>query len=216
MPKITEVIGLCNTLLVDPLWLRWPQPELLDYYNNAVRATIIVLPYAGATVEVIDCVPGTRQSLPSGAIRLLDVTRVVGGRAVRPVPREVLDSQYPDWHSMTGTVERYCYDESIPKTYHVFPGALSGVQLEAEVARIPAPAGMSDLESDIPLDELYVNPIVEFMLYRAYSKDAESAANSSLAATHYQNWSDLLGVKTQAEQTQGKKKQAQYNGGTQS
>jgi hypothetical protein len=60
MPKVIEVIGSCNTLLVDPLWLRWPQSELLDYYNAAVRATIIVLPYAGASVENIDCVPGTR------------------------------------------------------------------------------------------------------------------------------------------------------------
>lgn len=214
--KIVEVIGRCNTLLVDALWLRWPQSELLDYYNDAVRATIIVLPYAGASVENLDCVPGTRQSLPDGAIRLLDVTRVVGGRAVQPVPREVLDSQYPDWHSMTGPVERYCYDESVPKTYHVFPGALAGVQLEAEVARIPAPVGLQGIEADFPLDELYVNPIIEFMLYRAFSKDAENGANSNSAATHYQNWSDLLGVKTQAEQAQGKKKDAQYNGGTQS
>ncbi len=213
MPKIIEVIGGCNTLLVDQLWLRWPQSELLDYYNAAVRATIIVLPYAGASIENIDCVPGTRQSLPDGAIRLLDVTRVVGGRAVQSVPRGVLDSQYPDWHSMTGPVERYCYDESIPKTYYVFPGALAGVQLEAEVARIPAPVGLADIKTAVvPLDELYVNPIIEFMLYRAFSKDAENAANSSLAATHYQNWSDLLGVKTQAEQAQGQKKQAQYNG----
>jgi hypothetical protein len=144
------------------------------------------------------------------------VTRVVGGRAVRPVPREVLDSQYPDWHDMAGPVERYCYDEAIPKTYYVFPGAVAGVQLEAQVARIPDPVGLSDIKTVVvPLDELYVNPIIEFMLYRAFSKDAENAANSSLAATHYQNWSDLLGVKTQAEQAQGKKKDAQYNGSTQ-
>jgi len=98
------------------------------------------------------------------------------------------------------------------------PGFLPAFVLDELIKyslRLPAPIGMVDIENAVPLDELYVNPVIESMLYRAFSKDAENAANSSLAATHYQNWSDLLGVKTQAEQAQGKKKDAQYNGSTQ-
>lgn len=109
MITIAEIIGRVNTQLKDTAWLRWPLAELCDYYNDAVRAVILARPDAGATTEVITAAIGTKQTLPDGVIRLIEMIRLVDGRALRPVPRDVLDSQYPDWHQMTGSVERYTY-----------------------------------------------------------------------------------------------------------
>ena len=205
-----------NTQLVDVAWLRWPKAELLDYYNDAIRAVIIVRPDAGESSELLTCVEGTKQQLPVGANRLLDITRVAGGRVIRPVPREALDTQFPDWHFSTGTIEGYCYDEQTPRTYYVFPGTAAGVQLDAVVSRIPVSITLAALdEALVSLDELYTNPIIEWILYRCYSKDSQNGANSQLAQQHYQAFNDQLGVKTQAEMAVGNKKREQYNGSTQ-
>ncbi|MNG55939.1 hypothetical protein D3C79_140110 [compost metagenome] len=216
MQKVAEIIGRVNTQLVDVAWMRWPKAELLDYYNDAVRAVIIVRPDAGESSELLTCVAGTKQQLPDGANRLLDITRVAGGRVIRPVPREALDTQFPDWHLSIGSIEGYCYDEQTPRTFYVFPGAVAGVQLDAVVSRIPAAITLAALdEALVALDELYTNPIIEWMLYRSFSKDSQNGANSQLAQQHYQAFNDQLGVKTQAEMAAGNKKREQYNGSTQ-
>ncbi|CVD65236.1 phage adaptor protein [Serratia marcescens] len=216
MQKVTEIIGRVNTQLVDTAWLRWPKAELLDYYNDAIRAVIIARPDAGESSELLTCVAGTKQQLPDGANRLLDITRVAGGRVIRPIPREALDTQFPDWHLSSGTTEGYCYDEQTPRTFYVFPGTVAGVQLDAVVSRIPVAITLTALdEALVSLDELYNNPIIEWMLYRCYSKDSQNGANSQLAQQHYQAFNDQLGVKTQAEMAVGNKKREQYNGSTQ-
>lgn len=216
MQKVAEIIGRVNTQLVDVAWLRWPKAELLDYYNDAIRAVIIVRPDAGESSELLTCIEGTKQQLPVGANRLLDITRVAGGRVIRPVPREALDTQFPDWHFSTGTIEGYCYDEQTPRIYYVFPGTAAGVQLDAVVSRIPEAITLEALdEALVTMDELYTNPLIEWMLYRCYSKDSQNGANSQLALQHYQAFNDQLGVKTQAEMAAGNKKREQYNGSTQ-
>ncbi|ECE6544880.1 hypothetical protein DQJ15_27960, partial [Salmonella enterica subsp. enterica] len=95
MTTIAEIIGRVNTQLMDTLMMRWPLAELCDYYNDAVRAIILVRPDAGASVETLKCEPGSRQSLPDGALRIIDVIRITDGNALLPVPRDVLDHDYP-------------------------------------------------------------------------------------------------------------------------
>lgn len=217
MTTINDVIGLANAQLVDTHWLRWSKSELLDYFNSALNAIIIIRPDSGATIETFDCVAGTRQNLPEGALRLLDVIRVVDGRAIQPISREVLDYQFPDWHTLTGPVERYIYDEQTPRVFHLFPGAVSGTSLEISVSRLPDTATINDLKLGVnrpfPLDELYINPVLEWILFRAFGKDSENGNYAMLASQHYQTFVDLLGVKSQTDQAAGQKKQMQSNGG---
>ncbi|WEF10301.1 hypothetical protein M9782_13850 [Pectobacterium actinidiae] len=216
MITINDVIGRANAQLVDTHWLRWSKSELLDYFNDAVNAIIIIRPDAGASREALSCAVGARQTLPAGALRLLEVIRVVGGRAVQPIRRDLLDYQFPNWHVMTGSVERYCYDEQTPKTFFVFPGAKAGTELEISVSRLPPSATIDDLKPTVnrqfPLDDLYLNPVLEWMLFRAFGKDAENGANAQLSSQHYQTFVDLLGVKSRVEQAAAQKIKTQ--GGT--
>lgn len=64
MTTIADVIGRVNTQLKDTLWARWPLAELCDYFNDAIRAILLVRPDAGAVMTTLETVPGTRQSLP--------------------------------------------------------------------------------------------------------------------------------------------------------
>ncbi|MGL4486142.1 MAG: DUF6682 family protein [Yersinia sp. (in: enterobacteria)] len=214
MVTIAEIIGRVNTQLKDTVWLRWPLAELCDYYNDAIRAVILARPDAGASMEIIAAKTGTQQQLPEGAVRLIEIIRLENGGVLRPVPREVLDCQYPDWHQMSGAVECYCYNELTPKIFYLFPGPTRSVGIEAVVARMPSTVVISDLSDKtlLPIDELYTNPLVDWMLFRAFCKDGDAGANLTLAIQHYQVFSDQLGVKRNAEHFSHKMKDTQYWG----
>lgn len=216
MITVAEIIGRVNTQLTDTLWLRWPLAELCDYYNDAVRAVILARPDAGASVETLACVPGSRQSLPPGALRIIDVIRISGGNALLPVPREVLDTQYPDWHAMTGEPERYVYSELTPRLFYLFPVPEVDISIDAVICRIPDAITISCLEdkTGIQIEEAYVNPLVDWMLYRAFSKDVAGGATPSLATQHYQAFSEQLGIKQSSDSFLARMKQAQSGGGT--
>lgn len=215
MTTIRQIIGRCNLQLNDTLKLRFEDSVLIDYYNDSLRAMITVRADVGASVESITCVPGSEQTLPAGAVRLIDITRVAAGRAITPVPKEVLDSYDPDWHLRTGTPQRYCYDEQTPKVFWLCPAPVSALTVEAKVSRIPPVASLNDMDNPIPVDELYVNTIIAWILFRAFSQDSEGGANLQIAAQHLQIFNEQMGIKTQADVDQGKRKQQQYNGDTQ-
>ena len=44
-----------------------------------------------------------------------------------------------------------------------------------------------------------MSPILDWVLYRAYSKDAEYGANEARAAASYQAFNSALGAKTQVD-----------------
>lgn len=215
MTTIREVIGRCNSQLADELKLRYPDPELLDYYNDALRAMITVRADVGANFETLTCTASSLQTLPEGAIRLLDITRVSGGRAITPIPKEVLDNYDPDWHLRTGMPQRYCYDEQIPRQFYLCPAPATGIEVEAKIARIPEAVKVDGIDINVQVDELYINAIIAWILFRAFSKDVEGGNNAQIAAQHLQIFNDQMGLKTQADTDQGRRKSQQYTGGQQ-
>ncbi|ECO0902231.1 hypothetical protein AA449_27285 [Salmonella enterica subsp. enterica serovar Newport] len=216
MMTIAEIIGRVNTQLLDTLWLRWTLSELCDYYNDAVRAVILARPDAGASVETLKCVPGSRQALPAGALRLIDVIRLTDGNVLLPVPRDVLDHDYPDWHTLSGVPERYVYSEITPRVFYLFPAPDESVSIDAVVCRVPDAITITSLEdkTEIVLEEAYVNPLVDWMLFRAFSKDAAGGANTGQAMQHYQAFADQMGIKQNTDRFMAQMKQTQFSGGS--
>lgn len=211
---VAEITGRVNTLLVDTLWLRWPKGELCDYYNDAVRAIILARPDAGATQETVACRPGAQQELPPGALRILDVIRLSDGPALLPVSRETLDSHYPDWHSMTGEPERYVYSELTPRWFWLFPAPAQAINIDAVLSRIPAAVDTAQVDDGTPVavDEVYVNPLVDWMLYRALSKDTADVSAMARAMQHYRSFGEQMGVRQDVDRFLSQMKQAQSDG----
>jgi hypothetical protein len=46
---------------------------------------------------------------------------------------------------------------------------------------------------------VYANAVLDYMLYRAYSKDAEATQNAELANAHLKRFVEMLGLKLQAD-----------------
>lgn len=214
MIKVAKVIRRVNTQLADTRWLRWPLVELCDYFNDAIRAVILARPDAGAVSLRLKCVRESRQEIPADVLRLLQLTRVTYGNALMPIPRDVLSVQYPNWHSVSGTPERYVYSEMTPHEYYLFPFPDRAMTVEAVGVKIPPEVQLNSLEDviEVAIDDVYINPLVDWMLYRAFSKDAAGGARTELDARHYRAFAEQMGVKQTVDIFMEALRRRQYTG----
>lgn len=200
-----EILMRVNKLLNDPGYTRWTKDELLNYLNDAQRAIVLRRPDS-YTVDIDDfaCVKGVKQALPADALKLIDIPRNAMGKAIRgPYNRQVLDDNYDEWYAgnTAQKVELYIYDERNPKTFYVYPGVVAGVELTLVYSKAPPAIGVAENDSGevIALDDVYVNAIIEWILYRSYMKDAEYAANPNKSQMHMNAFKSQLGEKSQAD-----------------
>lgn len=198
---VQSLTGRALNQLRDPGFIRWPLAELCDYYNDAVRAIILIRPDAGAVTERITAIAGAHQHLPPGTVQLLEITGITDGRALSAASRQELNTSYPHWRQMHGSPERYIYSGQTPREYWLFPAPQQEIMLDAVLVRIPDPVLLTDLNGATPVapGDAWVNPLLDWMLYRAFSKDADQGAQLQLAMQHYQAFSDQLNLKTRAD-----------------
>lgn len=208
-----NLIDRIQDTLQDTTSVRWPEVELLRYINDAQREIVNLKPDASATHTNVALAAGTEQSLPSGGLRLIKITRnmssaasdATGKRAIRIVDVDILNSQEPDWHDSTvsgdaahGTnVKHYAFDPDDPKKFYVYPGVSGDAYIE--IVYSGAPTDLSATSDTISLDDIYANAIIDFVLYKAYLKDAEYAGNQQRSSTHYQLFVNSVGSGTSAQ-----------------
>ena len=197
----SEIIDRARVVLNDSDGVRWLDSEFFKWINDAQRVIALVRPDSVVANTTMTLVAGTKQTLPADGLRLLDVVRNItlsgaGARAVRHVDRDVLDTQNPEWHTETGvqTVKNYVYDNRDPKTFYVYPPALGTSKLEVIYSKNPT--DVTTLASALAVADIYADPLLNYVLYRAYSKDAEFAQNGNLAASYLGTFNMMLGIKT--------------------
>lgn len=201
----SAVLSTVSTLIQDTTNVRWPQAELLTYLNDGQREVAIYKPNASITNGNIVLAAGTKQSLPATGLVLVDVVRNMGngstpGNAIRVVAREVLDAQVPDWHNSanaTNVVKHYVYSPLDPLKFYVYPYQTGGTYVEAIYG--VTPAAVAAVGNAITIDDIYVPALVNYICYRAYSKDAEYAGNAAAAEKYYVQFVGLMTGKTAGE-----------------
>jgi len=196
--------------LQDNTSVRWPVNELVRYLNDGQREIVLYRPDAMVTNAAVTLVAGSKQALPANGTKLIEIVRNTGGtrRSVRLVNREILDSQAPNWHNITGATEilHFMYDPRDPKVFYVYPpAAASGASLDVVYAAMPTdvtePADgalYTAVTGNISVPDIYGNVIQDYVLYRAYSKDSEYAGNAARAQAHYGAFANALGVEMKA------------------
>ena len=213
--KVREVIKRVEDVLQDSN-VRWPRIELQNWLNESYLQIVQLRPDSNAKTGTFTCVAGTRQSITTGfssALRIIDIVRNLAStsdkKVVRLINRSVLDDQRPAWHTDTATVniQNYTFDVRQPKSFFVYPPATTAAQLEVVYADLPTAHALSAANLDpassssdvILIDDTYVSAILDWILYRAFSKDAEFAANAARAGAHYQTFMSSIGTKTQSD-----------------
>jgi hypothetical protein len=120
----------------------------------------------------------------------------------------MLDDQRRNWYAETGTVDiqHFMFDARLPKEFLVYPPATVNARLEIVYSSVPLAHTLTEAQLINPataevirIDDSYANAMLDYMLYRAYSKDAEYAANANRAVAHFQAFQNALGVKSQTE-----------------
>jgi hypothetical protein len=208
-----SVVNRAGILLQDQTGVRWPKDELLGWLNDGQREIVLIRPDACSTNEAMALVGGTKQTIPAAGTRLLDITRNMGsdsstpGRAVRLVDREILDAQVPDWHTAApaATVLHWLYDERDPKTFYVYPAQPATGQGSLEILYASSPANAtidgvdsSSTDSPISIDDVYANALMDYIMYRAFSKNTEYT-RSGQAQGYYTTFRNSLGLKTKVD-----------------
>ena len=200
--KVATLISTAGVILQDTSQVRFPQAELMTFLNDAQRELVLHRPDAKTVNGTMTCVAGSKQSIPTTGLRLIDVVRNDAGRAITQIDRKILDETLPDWHNTaadgTKKIEHFVYDPADPKNFYVYPNATSSMDIEIIYSTAPADLTYSSTQV-ITLDDIYANAILDYMLYRAYQKDSEYAGNADRSMMHYQSFANALGIKSRAD-----------------
>ena len=197
-------------ILQDTTSVRWPVSELVRYLNDGQREVVLYRPDATIKSATVECVAGAKQTLPTDGAKLIDVIRNSASagtnKAVRMVAREVLDAQIPNWYGLSGELDvvHFTYDPRDPKTFFVYPPALTTTRVDITYSAFPTdvsePAAGStydDVSGNLDLPDIYGNVVTDYILYRAYSKDSEYAGNAQRAQAHYGAFANALNIEVQ-------------------
>lgn len=211
--KVVDLISRAQTLLQDTTSVRWPVLELQGWLNDSYRETVNLRPDANTATGEFTCVAGARQVVTTtfaSALRVIEVVRntaVSSAKgAVRLVNRRMLDDQRRNWYAETQTVDiqHYMYDPRLPKEFLVYPPATTAARLEVIYSSVPLAHALTEVQLTNPatadvirIDDSYFNALLDYVLYRAYSKDADYASNAQRAVAHYQAFQSALGVSAQ-------------------
>lgn len=206
-------------ILLDPDATRWTNPERLVYLNAGQVEIVELKPDENAVNDVYKMVAGTKQSIPDGTanflnasgatlargLQLIKVTRNMGltglaaGSVIAPVDTAVMDAMDPDWHTETAsaTVKNYMFDERDPRRFYITPPNLGTGYVEAVFSAMPAAiaaaAGPSYAVA-ITLGDNNQQRLLDYLLYRCYSKDASlSPYNGERAVAHWNLFVQSLG-----------------------
>ena len=206
----SSIVRRAGEIIQDKTNVRWPVDELVRWLNDAQREVALLRPDAFTTHGSIPMVAGTRQSLPAGAVKLIDIPNNTGGtkEAMRQVTRRSLDEQSPGWHGLAGVtaLKHFCYDPRDPRAFYVYPPAAdAGAAVNAVYAVYPTdivePAAGGDyttVTGIINTADIFANALIDYVLYRAYSKDSGIASNAGRAEAYYSTFVASVGAEGKA------------------
>lgn len=198
--------NVARTLIDQGSNRRWADSELLDYVNEAIKAIVIFKPSAYVKTTTMTLVSGAKQVVPTDCSLLLDVSNNMGsdgvtpGRVIYLIDRRSLNESNINWRSAdpNPTVYNYMYDAQVdPKVFYVYPPNTGGQVIEILYSAIPSVISVGD---NIVLDDMYLNSIIEYVLFRAFEKDSDTPNSASRSQTHFQLFTTMLGAKVSIDQ----------------
>lgn len=204
---VQTLIDKSRSILQDPTpGVRWSDAELWGWINDSYLAIIARRPDAHMTSAAFSCVQGSsEQALPVGALRLHAVTRnnESGDKSsIQLIQRGPFDLLHPNWRadlttSTTG-IQFYMYDPLVPLQFLVYPVPHATKSIYLTYCSVPTQH--TSTSGNISLTDNYAEPVLNYVLYRAFSKDAESQSNATRAAAHFQLFENTLaaGIKSDA------------------
>jgi hypothetical protein len=191
---VNGLIDQAEEILQDSGNDRWSATEHLAWLNFGQKAIVRHKPDAYPVKAAVQLASGLWQALPSASSLLLDATMNMGtdgstvGVPISLVDRKWMDTALPTWTTETAstTVKHVIYDpKTQPKAYMVYPQSDGTNYIEIVTSDIPADASAG---GNITLGDEYAEALLDYMLFRAYSRDADYVENAQRAAYYWQSF----------------------------
>lgn len=204
MASVTDaktIIDKASVLLEDVSALHWPATELLGWLNDGQRELVTLAPQANIKNVPLHLVAGVKQSLPSDAIVLLDIPYNSGsagttvGTVINHVPKEIMLKRIPGWTTTlpNSSVKHYIYSASDPLIFYIYPPQPAATKyVELVYAAIPVLIANATVGSKITIADTYQNALLDYVIYRALSKDSEYGNQDAKAMAHYQAFTQAV------------------------
>lgn len=198
-----NVIGNAQRVLNDLQARAWGLDELLSWINEGQVRIVTLRPDAGSEVTQITLQAGVTQPMPAGSIRLLDIYGNVSGRACTFIERSAMDSFNPSWRTSTAsaTVKHWMYDERVPTQFEVFPPQPTSQFGKLQILRSTLPVNCTmdsvaggTADSVIGIPDHFAWSLVDYIVYRSYSKDAEYTVRGGKADQSWMHFLQGLGI----------------------
>jgi hypothetical protein len=218
----SEVIRRAGELLQDATYTRWTVSELVRSLNDGQREISLLRPDLLAEETTLALVAGARQAIPADASKLLNILANSGGKkkAVSLISRDVLDRFNPAWRGMSGVTEiqHFMFDARDQDAFEVYPPvATAGTSVLAVLSMLPVdidePGGntYADVAGAISVQDIFASALLDYVLYRAFSKDAQHASNLQRAVAHYAAFANAIGAEIKSAITTGPSANSRLN-----
>lgn len=214
--KVKDILDRVTIRYNDADYTRVSRQMYLSFLDDALNQLILARPDSHVKTAVVQLTAGTRQTLPTEGYNLIAIYRnmldngddtYTEGAPILQVEREQLD-MFSDWHQGTTvtTVEQYAYDSNTPKTYWVSAPISSDEPVYIELDYSYGADKFADMdlefeevtELELPVDDVFLLPIVNFMLYLLFSTDTGSTGDAVIAQRYEQSFYQSLGIEYQA------------------
>lgn len=202
-----EIIDDAEAILQDTGNTRWTAAEHLVAVNNGMKEICVYKPDAYVVTASTVMVAGIVQEIPAAGSKLLDIVCNMGvspgttqGNAIQLLDRKVMDAMDPAWPVVTAaaTVIYYMYDPRYPRQFLVYPKQPSSGFGYVQLIYSATPAEIA-VDATILISDIYRPALLQYVLYTAYTKDADHIKNAEKAIAYYRAFMNALGIMQDVE-----------------
>lgn len=188
-----NLIDRAAAVLNDASFTRWTANELLGWCNDGRRDIARLRPEVYSTTATVASVIGAKQSIPETGTQFLSVIRQTGRGVVTPTTKVALDAFCRGWvyGFYDTTPVHYMPHDTDPRAFWIYPPLRQGVSLE--VAYVPTLTDLALAGTLTAREEPLASALVDYICYRAISKDVEFGGNAARAAAHYAAFNTAVG-----------------------
>ena len=197
MASLTDaktIIDKASVILGDLAATRWTVTELLGWLNDGQRELVAISPSSNVKNSALQLVAGVKQSLPSDGMILIDIPHNLGatgttvGAAINHVPKDIMLKRIPGWTTemVNGIAKHYIYSATDPLIFYIYPPQpVTPRYVECVYSAIPVLIANAAVGTKITVNDAYQNALLDYLLYRAFIKDADSANQVARGQEHY-------------------------------
>lgn len=217
---LDEVGEILNDMEAGHEHVRWPVSELLQYLTEATAAIAQGKPSAFVLVDRISLAPGSTQRLPDQFCKLINVNFNINrdgsaGANVLPGVYELQQAFQKLFRcSYDGVIQSYAPFPGTDRYFMVTPAVPEGLTYTPQIEAVVMLTLQAITSASQPVympgsdPQLYQGALVDWTLYRAYSKDQEATTSLERSQAHLKAFQAYLGVAAMMGQ-QSKKQSAQ-------